>query len=341
MKKKFIAGITPVIILIILAVVAVGVYFLVIPQIKQILKPKGTYRIGVLSGLSYFNETIDGFKSKMAELGYIEGGNISYDIQETDFDMDKYKSILKKFVDDKVDLIFTFPTEASQEGKNAIQGTNIPLVFCHAYTEDTGLIDSVRHPGNNLTGVRWVGPDIALQHLEIMSELVPKAKRMWVPYQKNYPIVKSQLEALRPAAEKAGIDLVELPASDVKELSAVMAEKSKAGIPEAVIIIPEPLAVTPDAFLLLAKYCHDHNIPFGGTLVSMGGYDTVFGMIPRSIEAGKQAAVLADKVLRGTSAGTIPVVSAESYFQFSYKEAKRLGLTIPESLLNKADEIIR
>ncbi|KPJ73271.1 hypothetical protein AMJ48_02295, partial [Parcubacteria bacterium DG_74_1] len=68
-------------------------------------------------------DAADGFKAGMAELGYIEGQNIIYDLQETDFDMAVYKSVLDEFVEDEVDLIFVFPTEASQEAKAATQGT--------------------------------------------------------------------------------------------------------------------------------------------------------------------------------------------------------------------------
>jgi putative ABC transport system substrate-binding protein len=91
-------------------------------------KPK-VYRVGILSGLSYLNEAADGFKAKMTELGYAEGKNIIYDHRKTDFDMAAYKNILNKFVADKVDLVFVFPTEATQEAKAATQGTNIPVVL--------------------------------------------------------------------------------------------------------------------------------------------------------------------------------------------------------------------
>ena len=108
--------------------------------------------------------------------------------------MTKYKSVLQKFVADKVDAIFVFPTEASLEAKTATQGTNIPVVFNFAFIEGMGLVDSVRAPGGNITGVRYPGPDIAIKRFEIMRALVPQAKRMLIPYQKGYPIVTPQVE---------------------------------------------------------------------------------------------------------------------------------------------------
>jgi putative ABC transport system substrate-binding protein len=303
-------------------------------------KPK-VYRVGVLSGLDYLASTTDGFKAKMTELGYVDGKNIIYDVQKTNVDFVVYKNILKKFVADKVDLIFVFPTEASIEAKAATQGTSIPVVFTNAFTEDTGLINSVREPGGNITGVRWVGPDLALQRLEIMQELVPNAKRIWIPYLKGYPIVKSQLDALRPVFATNGLTMTEIPANNATELEAALQEQAKSALPDAILSIAEPLLVTPDSFVVAAKFADEHKIPIGGAFMIVENYESLFGATPQSIPQGNQAAFLADKILRGIPAGTIPVVSAESYFQFNYKAAQKLGITVPEGLLRKANEIIR
>lgn len=277
-------------------------------------KKEKVYKIGILSGLDYFSDAANGFKTTMAELGYIEGKNIVYDLKKTNFDMTAYKSILKKFVADKVDMVFVFPSEASQEAKAATQGTGIPVIFAIANIEDTGLINNVKEPGGNITGVRWPGPDLALRRFEIMHELVPRVKRMWVPYQKGYPIVKSQFEILRPAAVSAGITLIEIPANNAAELDVELQKRTKSvNSTDAILIIAEPLGVTPDAFVVLAKFANKHKIPIGGALIKVENYESLFGMTPQNVFMGKQAALLADKVLRGTPAGTIPIVSAEGY----------------------------
>lgn len=336
MNKKLLVGV----IVIFMILAGAGVYFF---GKSRISAPEKVYRVGVLSGLEYLADTTDGFKTKMTELGYIEGRNIVYDVQKTDFDMAAYKRILKKFVDDKVDLIFVFPTEASQEAKEATKNTNIPVVFTNAFTEDTGLVSSVREPGGNITGVRWVGPDLALQRFEIMQEIAPYAKRIWIPYQKGYPIVKSQLEALRPAFISSGITMIEVPADNAADLDAQLQKQAKLfnKATDAILLLAEPLGVTPDAFAVMGRFADTHKIPVGGALMSAGGYESVFGLTPQSIPQGKQAAFLADKILQGTPVGTIPIVSAEPYFQLNYKAIQKLGLTVSEGLLNRADEIIR
>ncbi|MBN1584529.1 MAG: ABC transporter substrate-binding protein [Anaerolineae bacterium] len=308
----------------------------------DVKKPK-VYRVGVLAGLSYVFDITKGFKEGMAELGYVEGENIVYDVQETDFDMAVYRSVLEKFVADEVDLILVFPTEASLEAKSITQGTGIPVVFSFAVIEETGLVESVREPGGNMTGVRYPAPDIAVKRFEIMRAIAPEARRMWIPYQRGYPIIDSQLAVLRPAAEAAGVTLIEFPADDAAELQAeldVRAKQADLGI-DAILFLSEPIAVTPAPFLVMGKFAHAHKVPIGGAFMSVEGYDSLFGVVPGTLDSGKLAAPLADKVLKGTPAGTIPVVSPENFIQIDYKAAQAMGLTVPESLLAQADEIIR
>jgi putative ABC transport system substrate-binding protein len=305
-------------------------------------KPK-VYHVGILSGLDFFADTADGFKAKMAELGYREDINIVYDIRKTQFETVAEQRILKKFVTDKVDLIVTFPTEVSLEAKAVANGTNIPVVFANANVEGVNLVKSVREPGGNITGVRYPGPDLAIKRFEIMRMLAPKAKRMWVPYQRGYPIVVSQLEVLRATAAAAGVTLIETPADNAAELQAILRERPKPkniGM-DAVLFIAEPLAVTPDAFAVISKFAAEHEIPVGGALMIMGDYGSVFGVSTDNVAVGRQAAVLADKILKGIPAGSIPVVSAENFLQINYKAARRLGLKVPEGLLSQANEIIR
>lgn len=324
-----------------------GPIFITIITISTILgcatKSQKVYHVGILSGLNYMADTADGFKSKMAELGYLEGKSIFYHIQKTEFSIAAYQKILKTFVAEEVDLIFVFPTEASIEAKAATQGTNIPVVFAIANTEDTNLVNSVREPGNNITGVRYPGPDIAIKRFEVMHELAPKAKRMLIPYQRNYPIVKSQLEAVKPVAAAAGVTLIENPAADAAELELQLGarEKSKDTGLDAILAIAEPLFVTPDAFVVAAKFAARHKIPIGGALISVDKYESLYGVYINNVTVGKQAAFLADKILKGTPAGTIPVVSAENYFQLNYRAAKASGLKVNEGLLSRANEVIR
>jgi len=303
------------------------------------------YHVGILSGLDAFAPATDGFKSKMTELGYVEGKNIVYDVQKTNVDINVYKTIVQKFVNDKVDLIFTFPTEATMEAKAAAESAKIPVVFCLAFTDvaEIKLIDSVREPGGNITGVRFPSLDIASKRLQILLEIAPNAKRIFVPYLKGYPNVPGQLDVIRPQAASQGVELVEFAAGSPPELQAELDKRAASadiGI-DAILMIAEPLGITPDFYSPLGKFSYEHKIPIGGALMTTGGYGSIFGLLPDAKTTGEQSALLADKIFRGTPAGTIPVVTSESSFQINYKAAQALGVKVPDGLLKQADEIIR
>lgn len=114
-------------------------------------KPK-VYRVGILNGFTTFSGIADGFKTKMTELGYVEGQNIIYNLHEVDGGSAEEQRVLEKFVVDAVDLIFAFPTGSAIAAKAASQGATIPVVFAMANLEGTNLIENLRQPGGNITG---------------------------------------------------------------------------------------------------------------------------------------------------------------------------------------------
>jgi putative ABC transport system substrate-binding protein len=302
-------------------------------------KPK-VYRVGILSGLDFFANTIDGFKDKMTELGYIEGKNIFYDLQRTNFEPDKEQQILEKFVTDKVDLIFTFPTEVTMAAKAATQGTKIPVLFANCNIENVNLVKSVQEPGENITGVRFPGPDLAIKSFEIMHELVPEAKRFYLPFLKGYPNVKPQLVAVRPVAQAAGIILIEAPVSTPDELESDLISRVNGNNPgmDVIFVVAEVLAVTPDFINVIDRFAKKYKLPYDA---GPGLGDPIYAITTEVVSVGKLAAVLGDKILKGIPAGTIPVVSAETWLQINYKKAQNLGLKVSDSLLSQANDIIR
>ena len=302
------------------------------------------YKVGVLSGLDFLVPITEGFKAEMSELGYVEGENITYDVQTTNFDIAAYQTILQQFVDDEVDLIFVYPTEATLEAKALTEGTDIPVVFNFAQIEGLGIVDSVREPGGNLTGVRFPGPDIVLRRFEVMHEIFPDATEIMVPYQRGYPIVGPQLDLLLPAAEAAGVNIIEVPADNAAELASILQERTDSGDigMDAIMFVVEPLTVTPDAFAVLSEFAEEHQLPIGGHIFPTDGYGSLFEVNANPIVAGAQAAPIADKILSGEQeVGTIPVVSMEMNFILNLKQAEDMGLVIPDDLLIVADEIVR
>ena len=259
------------------------------------------------------------------------------------FDSAEIQRVLEQFVANEVDLIFAFPTEASVVAKAATQGTDIPVVFAIGGIEGNDLVERVRQPGGNVSGVRYPGPDLVVKRFEFLRELAPQIKRLYIPYDPNYPNGPPALEALRPVASSHGVTLVETPVTSVKEIQAdLQARAASADIGmDAIQILPEALTQSPAGWEAISAFAAEHKLPLVGSVlfsVQIGG---VFSYCIDFAENGKLAAPLADKILKGTQAGTIPVVTPEAHLQINYKVAQELGLTVPEGMLSLAEEIIR
>jgi putative ABC transport system substrate-binding protein len=306
---------------------------------------KKVYRVGIF-GFIAFGQIADGFKAGMTELGYIEGENITYDVQFFDMAVDTLESgdkTLQKFVSDDVDLIFSFPTEQTVLANIATKGTDVPLVFCFSGLEGNDLVKSVREPGGNISGVRYPGPDTTAKRLELLTQLAPKAKRIGVFYQVGYPNTAPALEKLRPLAKELGVTLVEIPVNNLEEMQADLdarAQQEDPGV-DAFLQMADGLTHSPDGAALVMNFAKEHNLPFGGGHYYQADQGALFAYSPYDFEMGKQAALIADKVLKGTQAGTIPLSTPENHLVINYKVAQELGLTIPEGLMKMAEKIIR
>ena len=277
------------------------------------------YKVGILSGVNFFASTADGFKAKMTELNYTEGKNISYDLEKGNSDPENYKRILKKFVSDKVDLIFVFPGGLADYADEAVKGTKIPVLFANS---DIGAV--------------------AIQRFELMHKLVPNAKRMLVPYNRANIVVPRQLAVLRPRMAAAGVTMVELPVLSAAYIENDLQTRAKSGDIgfDAILMIIEPLAISPEGFCALGKFAADHKIPIGGAIMMVGGYRSIFGVDMNNVAVGKEAASVADKIIKGDT-GVSKTIVPENYIQINYKAIQELGLSVDNDILSRANKVIQ
>lgn len=308
-------------------------------------QPPKTYRVGVL-GFIGFSQITDGFKAKMAELGYEEGKNITYDVQLWNVAVDSLDAgtqMVKKFVSDGADLVVSFPTEQTVLAKAATEGSNVPLVFVFAGLEGNDLVKSVREPGGNITGVRYPGPETTGKRLELLTQFVPAAKRIGVFYQVGYPTTEPALAVLRPLAQQLGVTLVEIPVNSLDEMKADLEARAKQSDPgvDAFLQMADGLTHSPDGAALVMQFAQDHQLPYGGGHYYQADQGALFAYSPYDFEMGQLAAPIANKVLKGTPAGTIPLSTPENHLVINYKVAQDLGLTVPEGLLAQAEKVIR
>jgi putative tryptophan/tyrosine transport system substrate-binding protein len=299
------------------------------------------YTVGVLCSVDTLSDIFDAFKEKMTELGYIEGTNIDYDVFMAPQPVGNEETI-QKFVDEEVDLIFSFATEATIEAKAVSEGSGIPIVFTCTFIEGTDLVGSVSNPGGDITGVRYPTTESATGRLEFLNEIAPDAKRIWVPYLKDYPTTSPQIEAIQSMAPELNITLIVVPFAtppEVKEYLDERAASDDIGM-DAVLMLAEPFSVTPEVTNEVYEFADEYNLPISSFMVFNEEYGPIIGFHPSSETMGSMAAIQADKVLRGTDASTLPVFTSDNDLSINYKLAQKLGLNVSEGLLIRADTIV-
>ena len=191
----------------ILILLAVSV--LLIPRLSVAQK---VWRIGALLAEDQFIPAVEGFKKKMAELGYVEGRNVQYEVFNAELDREKLQQFAQKLVQDKPDLIVTSSTTATVPLAKLTKGTDLPVVFLSA-GNPLAFVKSYASSGNNLTGISSASLDLTAKRLELLKELVPKVKRV---VSLNYPQgvnYRDNLAAVREAAKKIGLVIKEVNAS--------------------------------------------------------------------------------------------------------------------------------
>ena len=322
-------------VLIIVLVFAVGVSF------AQEKKQKKMLRIGVTQIVSHpaLDGDAKGFEKALADAGFKEGVNVTYDRQNAQGEMANAQTIAQKFLDAKVDLIHSIATPTSQAIVKTIK--DIPVVFSSVTDPvDAGLVPKTSSPGSksgtNVTGVsdRW---PVTLQ-FEMYAKFVPKAKKWGTVYNAGDANSMVHIKEMREAAKKLGLELVEVTISTSAET--LQAIQSLAGRVQAINITSDNTAVS--AFEAIVKTCNEKKIPlFAGDVDSVGrgavaAYGLDYFLIGES--AGKKAA----QIFKGKKPGDIPWGPAEKFsLVVSEKAAKAQGVSIPPDLLKKADKILK
>ncbi|MEA3485136.1 MAG: ABC transporter substrate-binding protein [Candidatus Aerophobetes bacterium] len=305
------------------AVVVISVW-LIIPRVRR-----KVVRIGITQIVDHpaLNAVRDGFIEVMADNGYGEGENVTYDIQNAQGDMATASTIAHKFVSDKVDLILSIATPTSQAAVNAT--TTIPIVFS-AVTDPVGagLVKSLENSGNNVTGMSDLTP--VQRQFELIKTILPKAKAVGTLY--NAAEANSVLtnELAKEACKKLGLGLVEATVSSSADV--FLAAQSLVGRCDAIYVSTDNTTVS--ALDAVVQVTNKNNIPLvlaDPTTVNKGallalGFDYY--------DHGRETAPIAIKVLKGTKPSDIPVKFAkELELWVNLNIATQIGFP-PSSLLD-------
>jgi putative tryptophan/tyrosine transport system substrate-binding protein len=298
-------------------------------------------RIGILSPLApsaAASPSFEIFRKTLHDLGYVEGKSVSLEYRWADGNPARLAAFAAELVNLKVDVIFCGPgTPTAIAAKKA--SATIPIVFVGAGDAvGVGLVASLARPGGNATGLVNQSQDLAGKQMEILKEAVPNLSRMGVLWRPSNPSYRNLIRRFDDVVRATGVEVVLISAETIADFPAAFETMRKDQI--------NGLLVQADALFIeegkrIVELAAAHKIPAIyrlGEQAAAGGFMAYGPSIPYMY---RQGALFVDKILKGANPADLPVEQPTRIeLVINLKTAKALGITVPLSLLGRADEVI-
>jgi len=299
-------------------------------------QPKKVHRIGVLGGRADLWES---FRQGLRELGYIEGQNIQIEWRTTEGKAERHADLAAELVQLKMDVVVV-SGPALQAAMSATR--TIPIVM--AYGDDplgTGAIASLARPGGNVTGLSTMHTELIGKLLELLKEVVPKVSRMAVLWNPTAPGSSTNLwlKEAKSTAQSLGITLQPVEARESAELDTAFTSMTQART-GALLVLGEPMMMTNRK--QIGDLTLKHRLPSASMRQEYVEAGSLLSYAPSFPDLYRRAATYVDKILKGTKPADLPVEQPTKFeLIINLKAAKQIGLTIPQSVLYRADKVIK
>jgi putative ABC transport system substrate-binding protein len=305
------------------------------PPLAQ--EARKVWRVGLFHvGVDHVPPSLDGLRDGMKALGYEEGKNIRLDWRNL-VDEDAARTTAQAFVRDRVDLIVAFENQTVR----AIQAirTEIPVVMLHVPDPVAdGFVKSLARPGGNITGFAGLG-NVPAKEIEIFKEIVPQLRRPLVLFDAGDPASTRWLAQVRRAATALKLQAVERQVANATDLEQVLAAVKPRDVDGVFIASPDLRTKFPALILDLAT---KRRLPLAGHRKEWVEGGALFSYNDNLRAVGRAAAArYVDRILKGARPADLPVEEVTQFeLIINLKTAKALGLTIPPSVLVRADQVI-
>lgn len=297
-------------------------------------------KIGVLS--PYSRETSvavrASFRQGLRDLGWEDGRNIVIEVRFADGKLERLRDLSEELLKLNVSLIVA---QSSPGARAAIAATKtVPIVFVEVGDPvATGFVTNLARPGGNVTGLTNMARDLTQKRLQFLKEAVPSAHRIAVIMDPDDPIIPPQWREAQSAADRLGVQLQRLEMRNADDLRRAF-QKAVSGKADAVLRLADPLATV--LGVETADLAKKYRLPLMARSrqeVELGGLMSYYA---DALDYHRRAASYVDRILRGAQPGDLPVEQPTKFeLVINLKTAKAIGLSIPQSLLLRADGIIK
>jgi len=316
------------------ALLGIGVFLLGAATSVQAQKK---FSIGSLNTADQFINSFEGFRARMAELGYRDGQNVRYQYYNSRGNDELLKTLAQKLAQDKLDLIVTSSTSATVAAAKATEVSRTPVLFLSAGNPQK-VVKSFASSGNNLAGISSGSLELMGKRMELLREIAPKASRVAMPVDINSVNLAANGQEVAEAAARFGFKVTELKVASPEEL-----EKITAGIKRKdfdAIFMPAESMVS-NGIDALAKVATTERLPLISSLLVLVKRGALASYAADYSDLGGQGAVLADKILRGARPASLPIERPRKFkLAINLKTAKSIDLRIAKELLLRADDVI-
>ena len=284
-----------------------------------------------------FAPVVAGFRQGLSETGYVEGQNVAIEYRWAEGRYDRLPALAADLVGRKVEVIAAGSTTAIQAAKSAT--SMIPIVFIGGGDPvRSGLVASLAKPGNNLTGVSIMASELMPKRLELLSDLVPQSKLVALLVNPNNPIAERIMQDVQEAAHVKGMQLQVLRAGDESEIDTAFATVAELDARGLVVGADAVFDYRRQQLVALAARHAVPTVYFAREFVAAGGLISYGTSLTA---AYRQAGTYVGKILKGAKPADLPVQQPTTFeLVVNLNTAKALGLTVPPSILARADEVI-
>src|SRR5262245_41558584 len=317
---------------------AIGTVTLLALPLAVLAQQDRMYRVGVVhQGGGSYEQALKGLRDGVKELGFEEGKQFLFHVRDTRGDLKATEEAARNLEAEKVDLVVAFSTSTALAAKRATQ--SVPIVFyAGADPVSVGLIQSIAKPGGRLTGIYGRTVELTAKRFELLKEMVPRLHRVIVFYNPDNSTSVLSLKDAREAARQLKVEMVERRITSGDELRAALRALRPGEVDAHFHVADSLLTRYADLVIEAAKakklptIYQDREVVVRGALAAYGlSY----------YASGRLLAKYVQRVLHGAPPGDLPVEQQDRLdFIINLKTAKAIGLTIPSSVLRRADEVI-